>query len=182
VGISRLLALIAVFAPLSLLSIGGGQATIPAMQHQAVTVHGWLTNGEFADLFAIARAAPGPTTLIVALIGWQVFGFYGAVAATLAIFVPSSLLMYAAAAWWQRNEKSAIRSAIEQGLAPIAVGLIFSGALIVLGAARAGPLALATTAAVCVVQSTTKISAYAIVGAVAGSYLLLFALFHGAAR
>ena len=47
------------------------------MQHQTVTVHGWLTNGEFADLFAIARAAPGPSTLIVALIGWQVAGFLG---------------------------------------------------------------------------------------------------------
>ena len=177
-SISRLLALILVFSPLSILSIGGGQATIPEMQHQSVAVHGWLTNGEFVDLFAIARAAPGPTTLIVALIGWQVCGFFGAVAATIAIFLPSSLVMYAVGAWWLRNEKSAIRRAIERGLAPIAVGLVFAGSLIVLRAAHAGLLALATATIVCILQSTTRISAYATVSAVAGSYLLLFTLFH----
>ncbi len=178
---NRLLALILVFSPLSILSIGGGQATIPEMQHQTVTVHGWLTNGEFADLFAIARAAPGPSTLIVALIGWQVAGFLGALVATLAIFVPSSVVMYAGSSWWLRNEKSAIRKAIEQGLAPVAVGLIFAGMVIVLRAAHAGVLALATTVAVCILQSTTKISTYGIVAAVAGTYLILFALLHHAA-
>jgi len=50
--------------------------------------------------------------------------------------------------------------------------------VIVLRAAHAGFLALATTATVCIVQSTTKISTYGIVGAVAGSYLLLFTLLH----
>jgi chromate transporter len=173
---NRLLALMLVFSPLSILSIGGGQATIPEIQHQTVTIHGWLTNDEFADLFAIARAAPGPSTLIVALIGWQVAGFFGALAATLAIFLPSSIVMYAGSSWWLRNEKSAIRKAIEQGLAPVAVGLVFAGAVIVLSAAHAGLLALATTAVVCAVQSTTKISTYGIVGAVAGTYLVLFAV------
>ena len=62
--------------------------------------------------------------------------------------------------------------------APVAVGLIFAGMVIVLRAAHAGFLALGTTAAVCFVQSTTKVSTYGIVGAVAGSYLLLFALLH----
>jgi chromate transporter len=173
---SRLLALILVFAPLSILSFGGGQSTVPEIQHQSVAVHGWLSNQQFADLFAIARAAPGPSTLIVALIGWQVRGFAGAVVATLAIFVPSSIVMYAASAWWQRNEKSVIRKAIERGLAPVAVGLVFAGALIVLSAAHAGLLALATTAVVCALQSMTRISTYTTVAAVAAFYLVLFAV------
>ena len=172
----RLLALIMVFSPISLLSFGGGQATIPEMQRQSVAVHGWLTDSQFADLYAISRAAPGPSTLIVALIGWQVSGFLGALVATLAVFVPSSLLMYAASAWWQRNDGSAIRRAIELGLAPVAVGLVFAGAVIVLDAAHAGLLALATAAAVCLLQSTTRISTYTTVGVVAGSYLILFAV------
>jgi chromate transporter len=170
------LALLLVFAPLSILSIGGGQATIPEMQHQAVVVHGWLTNGEFADLFAISRAAPGPSSLIAALIGWQVYGFWGAVAATIGIFLPSSLLMYAVSAWWHRRQDSPIRRVIERGLAPIAVGLVFAGAITILRAADAGALALATAAAVCVLQSTTRISTHATVGAVASIYLLLFYL------
>jgi chromate transporter len=179
---SRLVALILVFAPLSILSIGGGQSTLPEIQHQTVAVHGWLTNGEFADLFAIARAAPGPSTLIVALIGWQVGGIYGAIVATLAIFVPSSIVMYAVGAWWQRNQESTLRKAIEQGLAPVAVGLVFAGAVIVLSASHAGLLALATTGCVCLLQSTTRISTYGTVGAVAGTYLILFSMSHYLAR
>lgn len=112
----------------------------------------------------------------MALIGWQLNGFLGALVATLAVFVPSSLLMYAVSAWWQRNDGSAIRRAIELGLAPVAVGLVFAGAVIVLDAAHAGLLALATTAAVCLLQSTTRISRYTTVGVVAGSYLILFAV------
>jgi chromate transporter len=84
--------------------------------------------------------------------------------------------MFAASSWWLRNEGSMIRKAVEQGLAPIAVGLIFAGAVIVLEAAHAGLIALATTAAVCLLQSTTRISTYATVGLVAGSYLVLFAV------
>lgn len=170
------LALLLVFSPLSILSIGGGQATIPEMQHQSVLVHGWLTNGEFADLFAISRAAPGPSSLIAALIGWHVFGFWGAVAATLGMFLPSSLLMYAVGAWWHRRRDSPVRRAIERGLAPIAVGLVFAGAITVLRAAHGGALVLATTGAVCLLQSTTRISTPATVGAVASLYLLLFYL------
>lgn len=175
---SRLLALMLVFAPISVLSFGGGQATIPEMQRQAVAVHGWLTGSQFADLYAISRAAPGPSTLIVALIGWQVSGCLGALAATLAIFVPSSILMFAVSSWWLRNEGSRIRQAIEAGLAPVAVGLIFAGAVIVLDAAHAGLLALTTTAAVCLLQSTTRISTYGTVGLVASSYLVLFTASH----
>lgn len=177
-NLSRLLLLMLVFSPVSVLSFGGGQATIPEIQHQVVAVHGWLTDQQFADMFAISRAAPGPSTLIVALIGWQVSGFPGAVVATIAVFLPSSIIMYLASAWWQRNEKSPVRRAIERGLAPVAVGLIFAGAVIVLSSAHAGILALVTTAAVCVLQSTTKISTYGTVGAVAAVYLIIFALFH----
>ena len=65
--------------------------------------------------------------------------------------------------------------AIERGLAPVAVGLVFAGALIVLSAAHAGLLALATTAAVCALQSMTRISTYTTVAAVAAVYLVLFA-------
>jgi chromate transporter len=169
-------ALLLVFCTLSILSIGGGQATIPDMQHQSVVVHGWLTNREFADLFAISRFAPGPSSLIAALIGWQVRGFWGALAATLGIFLPSSLIMYAVSVWWHRSEDSRIRRALARGLAPIAVGLTFAGSMTVLEAAHAGALILTTVAVVCVLQSTTKISTHATVGAVASVYLLLFFL------
>jgi chromate transporter len=168
-----LLALILVFVPLSILSFGGGQAVLPDIQHQAVAVHGWLTDAQFTDLFAISRAAPGPSTLIVALIGWHVAGFAGALVATIAIFLPSSLVVFTVGRWWQRNEKSPLKIAIERGMAPVAVGLIFAGALTVLRSAHAGWLQLVTVGAVCFLLQRLKISNYAIMAAVAAVYLTI---------
>src|ERR1700754_1686117 len=144
---SRLIGLILVFAPLSVLSFGGGQAIVADIQYQTVEVQKWLTNSEFVDMFAISRASPGPSTLIAALIGWHVDGFAGALAATLAMYIPSSFLVYAAASWWQRSATSPRPIAIERGLQPIAIGLIFAGLLVLVDAAKMDWMQLATLAA-----------------------------------
>jgi chromate transporter len=176
---SRLLGLIIVFAPLSLFSFGGGQAVVADIQYQTVVVHGWLTNQEFTDLYAVSRAAPGPSTLIAALIGWQVYGLTGAVVACLAIYVPSSLVVYGATSWWHRNQKSPWRIAIEKGLGPIAVGLIFAGMLAVLRAAHIlepgniNYLGLATVMAAGTLLYFTKVSPYLLIGVVATFYASL---------
>jgi chromate transporter len=156
---SRLLGLILVFAPLSLVSFGGGQAIIADMQVQVVS-HGWMTAQQFADIFALSRAAPGPSTLIAALIGWQVAGFAGALTGTLAIYVPSSIIMYGAVRWWQSRGASPWRNALQRGLAPIAMGLVFAGALSVLQAAQVSMLQLATTLVALACLLFTKMGPY----------------------
>jgi chromate transporter len=118
------------------------------MQHQAVVVHGWMTQREFADLFAISRAAPGPGALLATLIGWQAAGWLGVLVVSLAFFLPSSLLVYATAHVWNRWRGSRLHSAVEAGLAPIALGLVLAGALAILQSADAGPLAWAVALAV----------------------------------
>jgi chromate transporter len=169
----RLIGLVLVFVPLSLLSFGGGQAIIADMQHQTVAVHGWLTDAQFVDLFAVSRAAPGPTTLIAALIGWQVAGFAGALVAALAIYVPSSLIVYAAARWWNRRAGSPWREALERGLAPVAVGLIFAGAYSVTRAAQLHWWGLATLAAALGLLLTTRLSPYTLMAAAAALFVLV---------
>lgn len=130
--VRTLLALTVVFAPLSLLSIGGGAALLAEIEHQSVGVHAWMTQREFADLFAISRAAPGPGTMLSTLIGWRVAGLPGALTATIALYLPSSVLVFGAARLWGRWRGSVWHSAIERGLAPIAAGLILAGGLAVL--------------------------------------------------
>src|SRR6266849_4407438 len=137
--IRTLLALALVFAPLSLLSIGGGAALLAEIEHQSVAVHAWTTQREFADLFAISRAAPGPGTMLSTLIGWKVAGLAGALTATVALYLPSSLLVYGAARLWSRWRGSVWHTAIERGLAPIAAGLILSGGIAVLRVSPGGP-------------------------------------------
>ena len=141
-----LVALILVFGPLSLFSIGGGASLLAEIEHQSVAVHHWTTQREFADLFAISRAAPGPGTMLSTLIGWKVAGWPGALIATVALYLPSSLLVYVVARLWGRWRGSPWHGAIERGLAPIAAGLVLAGGLAVLQAA--GGVAVWTTAAV----------------------------------
>ena len=64
------LALMGMFGSLSLLSIGGGNTVLPEMHLRAVSGQHWMTNSQFADIFSISQAAPGPSILIVALVGY----------------------------------------------------------------------------------------------------------------
>jgi chromate transporter len=113
------------------------------IQHETVDVRHWLSAREFIDLFAIARAAPGPGSMLTTLIGWQVDGFIGALVATLALFVPSSLLCYAVAHVWRRHRGKRWHTALEQGLAPVGIGLVLAGAVAVLRIGSGGVLSWA---------------------------------------
>jgi chromate transporter len=170
--IRRLLALALVFAPLSLLSIGGGASLLAEIEHQSVAVHGWTTQREFADLFAISRAAPGPGTMLSTLIGWKVAGWAGALTATVALYLPSSLLVYGAARLWGRWRGSIWHTAIERGLAPIAAGLILAGGIAVLRVSPGGPAvwvaAIASTALILRWPSLHPLGLFAASGALFG--------------
>ena len=66
------------FAILSLFAVGGANAAVPEMHRLAVEVMGWMTDRQFADMFALAQVAPGPNMIVVTLIGYHVAGFAGA--------------------------------------------------------------------------------------------------------
>ena len=129
--------LILVFVPFSLVSIGGGGSIFAGVQHQAVDVHRWVTAREFIDLFALARGAPGPGSMLITLIGWKVAGFSGALVATAALFIPSSVLCYVLARVWNAHRGKTWHKALESGLAPVGTGLIIAGAIAVLRLAGA---------------------------------------------
>jgi chromate transporter len=134
-----LVALGVVFAPLSLLSFGGGNAVIADIAQQAINVQGWTSEREFADLFALSRAAPGPGSMLAALIGWKAAGVSGALVATLAFYLPSAVLVLAVARLWGRWRGSIWHTAIERGMAPVAAGLFLASGLVVLQASPGGP-------------------------------------------
>jgi len=133
-----LLALGVVFAPLSVLAFGGGNAVLADIAKQAIDVHHWTNEREFADLFALSRAAPGPGSMLAALIGWKAAGIGGALVATLAFYLPSAALVYGVGRLWGRWRGSPWHTAVERGLAPIAAGLLLSGGIVMLRASPAG--------------------------------------------
>src|SRR5260370_39220073 len=77
--------------------------------------------------------------MLSTLIGWKVAGLAGALTATIALYLPSSLLVYAAARLWGRWRGSVWHSEGERGLAPIAAGLILAGGVAVLRDSPSGP-------------------------------------------
>ena len=133
------------FGGLSLLAFGGGAGVIPDMQRITVGGYHWLTAPEFLAFFAISRAAPGPGSLIVVLIGQKVAGLPGAAVAALAMFGPTCALVYAVARVWRRAGDAAWRLHVERALAPIAIGLTFATGLTLLRGTEHGWVAYAVT-------------------------------------
>lgn len=111
----------------SLLAVGGANTIVPELHRVVVTELHWMSGQEFAELFALAQAAPGPNVLIVSLVGWKVAGVPGAIVSLIGVCLPSSLLSFWVARWWQQARGSRLTTAISKGLAPLTVGLIAAG-------------------------------------------------------
>lgn len=165
--------LLAVFVPLSLLSVGGGQAVLPEIHRQVVLGQGWVSEAQFLADYAITRMSPGPSSLIVSLIGFQVGGLLGGFLATVAIFLPSSLLMYALVRVWARHRGARWQLAVERGLAPIAAGLILASCLTLLQAANGGWLVPVMAVISAGFVMTDRVSPLWMIGAGAVLFLLV---------
>jgi chromate transporter len=153
-----LLHLIVVFGSLSLLSFGGTNTVLPEMHRQAVSVQHWLTDLQFASIYAISQASPGPSSLIVSLVGLKAAGWIGALVAVVAMFIPSAALTYVASLAWERFRDAKWRIAAEKGLAPITVGLLLASALVITRAADHGWSAFILTGATMILLVVTRVN------------------------
>ena len=160
-----LLELTVQFLLLSMLSIGGANAIIPEIHRRVVDLEHWMTDADFAQLFALSQAAPGPNVLIVSLVGWKVAGVVGGVVAMLAMSGPSSLLTYWVAHAWERFRDAPWRIAIQRGLAPVTVGLILSSGYVLTRAADQSWVAYALTGVTLVVSLASRLHPLWLLGA-----------------
>lgn len=124
---NQLLPLIGVFAYLSLLTVGGGMAAFPELKTLTVDVHHWLTFPELIHLYSIGQMAPGPNMMMIAAVGQWVAGPLGAIAVTLAFFLPTGLLTLFVGRLWVRLADWPWRASIQRGLAPVSIGLLLAG-------------------------------------------------------
>jgi len=145
------------FSILSLLAVGGAVTVLPEMHRSVVVVHGWMSGAEFAELFALAQASPGPNILVVSLIGWKVAGIAGALVATVAVCGPSCLLTFAVSRIWLRLSDAPWRKAIENGLVPVTVGLMLAGGYLITRSADQSIMAFVITAVTAGVVLATRI-------------------------
>jgi chromate transporter len=164
-----LFSLFTLFASLSLVSVGGANTAIPEMHRVAVNVMHWLSDRQFADLYAIAQISPGPNVIIVALIGYHVAGLKGAGVAIAAMCGPTCVLAFLVARTWDRFKDAHWRMAVQAGLVPVALGLLGASAFVVARAADHNVCALLLTAATAGIAFFTRVNPlwmFAVAGAI----------------
>ena len=122
-----------------------------------VETHGWMSSAQFAQLYALAQAAPGPNVLVVSLLGWQSAGLAGALVATVAMCLPSCTLTFWADRFWRSEAATEWRNVLDNGLAAIVVGLIAASGTLLAQAADINPATTGLTVAATVLAWRTQI-------------------------
>ena len=153
-----LLALALTFAVMSLFAVGGANSAIPEMHRVAVEVRHWLTDKQFADVYAISQLSPGPNVLIVTLIGYSVAGILGALVATLAMCVPTAVLALIVSRFLTRSSQSRWPSIIQAALVPLSIGLMGASGFILARSSDRTVVAVLVTVGAAVLASVTKLN------------------------
>lgn len=161
----NLLAVIWDFLSLSLFSLGGGNTLLSEYHYLSVSKYCWLSSSQFADIYALAEAAPGPSSMIVGLLGlgaaWKegpLWGLLSGAAAEVAILLPSTLVMVIACLSWNRLRDSPWRIAFERAMGPITLGILFAVGLKILHTADTNLPGVIVSWIVCVLMLRTRIS------------------------
>jgi chromate transporter len=119
---------------IGLFGFGGGYAMLSLIQHEVVERHQWLTAAEFTDIVAISQMTPGPIGINSATyIGYTVTGgVWGAVVATLAVCLPSFVIVLLIAGSYRKFRSNRYVNDAFKGLRPVVTGLIAAAALLLM--------------------------------------------------
>lgn len=122
------------FFKIGLFGFGGGYAMLSMIQGEVVTRHDWLTPQEFTDIVAISQMTPGPIGINSATyVGYTATGsVWGSVVATLAVVLPSFILMLTISKFFLKYQKSKPVTDVFSGLRPAVVGLLAAAALVLM--------------------------------------------------
>jgi chromate transporter len=167
-------ALIRVFAYLSILTVGGGMAAFPEMKILTVDVHQWLTFPQLIHLYSVGQMAPGPNMMMIVSIGQWAGGLLGAIAVLAAFFGPTAVLAFMVAKAWKKLEKWPWRTSIQQGLAPVSIGLLLAGCFSMARGAITGTETAAIAVGVLLILMQYKVNPALLVLASAGVGILTF--------
>lgn len=125
--LSKLLAtwqLMTIFLRIGSVTFGGGFVMIPQIEADVVEVHKWLSHQEFSDGMAFGQITPGPVMITATFIGYKVAGLPGAIAATIAAFLPSFVMTVIAGTSLNRFRANHLVQSFLSGVAPAVVGML----------------------------------------------------------
>jgi chromate transporter len=150
---------------LSLFSIGGGNTLLTEYHHLSVERFCWLTNSQFNDLYALAEAAPGPSSMLVGLLGmgaaWRegpVWALITAFAAEAAILLPSTVVVVVVCLSWNRFRHSPWREAFERAMGPLSLGVLLAVGVKILRLSDTNLAGLMVSLVACLLVLRTRLS------------------------
>ena len=130
------------FFAIGAFTIGGGYAMLSLIQNQVVVEHPWISEATFTDIVAVSQMTPGPVginsatyvgyNVLVNATGSQVLGVCGSVTATLALMIPSFIIMLLIVKFYQKFKTSKLYAGTMDWLKPCVVGLIGAAAVILM--------------------------------------------------
>ena len=120
-----------VFLKVGAVIFGGGFAAIPFIQHEVVDVRHWLTAKEFIDGVALGQMTPGPVAIMATYIGFRVLGLPGAAIATVAVFVPSLLMLWGLIHVYRRVRNHPLVRGFLAGVMPAVTGMLLAATLFI---------------------------------------------------
>ncbi|MER5650010.1 chromate efflux transporter [Streptosporangium sp. NPDC002524] len=147
---------------------GSGYVLLAFLEGDFVERLGWLTPAQLADAVSIGQFTPGPVFTTATFVGYLVAGAPGAVLATVAIFLPSFLLVGLLTRITDRIRSRAWSSALLDGVNAAALALM-AGVMLQLGRiSLVDPLTWALTAGTLLALWRTKLNSAWLIAAGAG--------------
>ena len=123
-------------------TFGGGYAMLSLIQNQVVVEHAWITESAFTDIVAVSQMTPGPIGINSATyVGYEVLqgatgshllGICGSITATLAIMLPSFIIMLLIVRFYEKFKTSTLYAGTMAFVKPAVVGLIGAAAVILI--------------------------------------------------
>jgi chromate transporter len=160
------------------LTFGSGLVIVPFLQQGIVKEYGWLNEHDFLVAVAVGMISPGPVVITATFVGYLVSGFWGSLAATVGIFLPSFILVLVAAPLLARHRRNPNVQGFIKGAYAAAIGTIL-GASVLLGRIAIGDwLTAAVGLVVLVVLFRWKVSNPLLISAAAAAGLVAFPLLH----
>lgn len=115
------------FFKIGLFTFGGGYAMIALLEEEFIQRRRWLDKDEFLDMTAIAESTPGPVAINSATyLGYKLAGVSGAATATVAVCLPSFLIIYAISLFFEQFTQLTVIANAFKGIQVCVIYLIFS--------------------------------------------------------
>ena len=115
---------------IGLFTFGGGYAMIALLENEFVSKREWIEKDEFLDMVAIAESTPGPIAINAATyIGYKMLGFLGSFTATVAVCIPSFVIIYAISLFFDAFLSITLVSYAFRGIQVCVIWLILSAGL-----------------------------------------------------